>query len=184
MEKLNQDQYNEIASLCKKGKVMEAAKLHHLITGEAVKVSMAAVKEICEAENIAPQRTFKRSNVIAAAVLLVLILFIISMCSDSNEDSMPLTKAQQDSIDRIAWITSQFSAWDGSHAKTVELIKERMNDPESFEIVKVTHFDMKDSIVVITVFTGKNAFGGRVKNTAETAINMKGEITSFSLSEY
>ena len=62
------------------------------------------------------------------------------------------------------------SMWDGSHRGFVNAVKERMNDPDSFEhdSTKVTPVGVvkpgRHSIVM--EFRGRNAFGGMVRNTA------------------
>lgn len=91
--------------------------------------------------------------------------------------------------ERNEWITSQFSAWDGSHTVLKNLIKDNMNDEKSFKHIKTTYIDaateekknqvndiLKQSgysqrvdvgdLFVMTEFSGKNAFNATVKNTA------------------
>jgi len=72
-------------------------------------------------------------------------------------------------------IEKQFSAWDGSHIKLSRLIKESMNDPDSYEHVETKYGNMDDHLVVITTFRGKNAFGGVVKNTVKASVSLDGE---------
>ncbi len=87
------------------------------------------------------------------------------------------------------WMESQFSAWDGSHKALEGLIKKSMNDEDSYKHHETTYIEVKDKeiqakmqevvkasgqnykvdiddIVITCVFSGKNAYGGRVKNTA------------------
>lgn len=90
---------------------------------------------------------------------------------------------------RKRWIESQFSAWDGSHSTLEGLIKKGMNDEDSYKHHETTYIEVKnkdiqakmqevvkasgqnykvdiDDIVITCVFSGKNAYGARVKNTA------------------
>ena len=90
---------------------------------------------------------------------------------------------------RKRWIESQFSAWDGSHSALEGLIKKGMNDEDSYKHHETTYIEVKnkdiqakmqevvkasgqnykvdiDDIVITCVFSGKNAYGARVKNTA------------------
>lgn len=61
-------------------------------------------------------------------------------------------------------IDKQFSAWDGSHIKLTRLIKKSMNDPDSYEHVETVYWDMGSHLIIRTMFRGKNAFGGVIKN--------------------
>lgn len=73
-------------------------------------------------------------------------------------------------------IEEQFSAWDGSHRNLTKLIKESMNDPDSYEHVETLYADKGDYIIVQTTFRGKNAFGGLVKNAVTAKITIDGQI--------
>ncbi len=87
------------------------------------------------------------------------------------------------------WIESQFSAFDGSNITMNRLIKNNMNDESSFKHIETSYVeiyseDVRDRInsmianigysvnlnagdlYITTTFSGKNAFGGTVKNTA------------------
>ncbi len=86
-----------------------------------------------------------------------------------NEDGTPKTERQIE-------LEKQFSSWDGSHNGLTKLIKNAMNDPESFEHVETTYWDMKDHLVVMTTYRGKNAFGGVVKNFVKAKVDMNGNV--------
>lgn len=62
-------------------------------------------------------------------------------------------------------IEEQFSGYDGSHRKFERLIKQSMNDPDSYDHVETKYSDKGSFIRVFCTFRGKNAFGGLVKNT-------------------
>ncbi|WP_274644663.1 hypothetical protein [Pseudomonas serbica] len=62
-------------------------------------------------------------------------------------------------------IEGQFSGWSGAHYKFERLIKDAMNDPDSYDHVETKYVDKGTYIRVISTFRGKNAFGGMVKNT-------------------
>jgi len=76
---------------------------------------------------------------------------------------------------RTEMIEKQFSTWDGSHTKLSRLIKDSMNDPDSYEHVETKYWDMKDHLIVNTIFRGKNSFGGVVKNNVKAKISLDGE---------
>lgn len=75
-------------------------------------------------------------------------------------------------------IESQFSQWDGSHKNLTNVIKESMNDPGSYEHIRTVFLDNGDHLVVTTTFSGKNAFGGRVKNTIKAKVALNGTVLS------
>jgi len=73
-------------------------------------------------------------------------------------------------------LSKGFSAWDGSHIKLTEVIKESMNNPDSYEHVETVYFDQGDHLIVNQTFRGKNAFGGTVKNTVKAKVSIDGEV--------
>lgn len=62
------------------------------------------------------------------------------------------------------WTEGQFSAWDGSHTVLVDLIKENMNDPDSFEHEDTRYSRKSYGLYIIMKYRGTNAFGGVVTN--------------------
>jgi len=85
--------------------------------------------------------------------------------------------------DRKKLVESQFSAWNGSHPALTRLIKENMNDPDSYEHVETRFRDQGSSIIVTTKFRGANAFGGKVVNTVQATVDFEGNIVEI-LSQY
>ncbi len=107
------------------------------------------------------------------------------------KDSINFVKAQQDSLDNIKReverlvsekknrkekVEKQFSSWDGSHLGLTSIIKRSMNDPDSYEHIETRFRDDGNSIFVITEFRGKNAFGGKVKNTVSARVDFEGNV--------
>lgn len=84
-------------------------------------------------------------------------------------------KLEEEAKARTEMIEKQFSAWDGSHIKLTRLIKDSMNDPDSYEHVETKYWDMKDHLIINATFRGKNAFGGVVKNTVKAKVSLDGE---------
>jgi multisubunit Na+/H+ antiporter MnhC subunit len=75
-------------------------------------------------------------------------------------------------------LEKQFSSWDGSHREATSLIKNSMNDPESYEHIK-TLFKVNSDTTMITVtteFRGKNVFGALVVNEAKTIFDIDGNL--------
>lgn len=75
-------------------------------------------------------------------------------------------------------LLEDFSPWDGSYRPLEEIIKQSMNDTESYEHIKTTNrmvfFGTKrPHMVVNTIFSGKNAFGGVVKQEVSVKVDAK-----------
>lgn len=92
--------------------------------------------------------------------VIVFLAFIITLATD-NEPQKPLTAEER----RIEKIEDQFSAWDGSHLDLTRIVKDSMNDPDSYEHIETRYSDKGDHLIVIMEFSGLNGFGGRVRNT-------------------
>jgi hypothetical protein len=75
-------------------------------------------------------------------------------------------------------IQKQFSAWDGSHRALEKVIKNGMNDPDSYEHVVTKYWDRGDHLKIKTTFRGNNAFGGKVKNFVTAKVSLNGQILS------
>lgn len=98
--------------------------------------------------------------------IIVIVLFFI----------IPGKKTEPKQLTRTEVIDKAFSALDGSHLKLKEYIKTTMNDPESFEEVETKYWDRDSFIVVKMTFTGKNAYGGRVKQTVMANCDIDGNV--------
>jgi len=108
------------------------------------------------------------------SILTVCFFIFIAFGSDGedsnlNEDGTPKTERQ-------IQVDSQFSLWDGSHIELTKLIKKGLNDPDSYEHVETVYWDMNDHVIVRTTYSGKNAFGGRVKNWVKAKVDDNGNI--------
>jgi len=108
----------------------------------------------------------KPMQVAVGISIVVIALFFI----------VPEKKDEPKKISRKEIIEKSFSAWDGAHIKLKEYVKENMNDPESFEALKTNYWDHDSNIVVKMEFTGKNAYGGKVRQTVMAACNIDGNI--------
>ncbi|TLD80158.1 hypothetical protein LS68_008040 [Helicobacter sp. MIT 05-5293] len=79
-----------------------------------------------------------------------------------------------------SFVMGNFSSWDGSNAIVERFIKSNMNDEQSYKHIKTTYairgIENPQNISIITNFSGKNAFGGVVKQTAHLKLGSKGEI--------
>lgn len=109
------------------------------------------------------------------SILVVLTFLIIAFGSEENKSSNTNSDGTTKTPRQIE-IEKQFSSWDGSHRNLEKLIKQNMNDPDSYEHVETKYWDMDDHLVVMTTFRGKNAFGGVVKNFIKAKVDMNGNI--------
>lgn len=69
-----------------------------------------------------------------------------------------------------------FSVWDGSNPALEKLVKGGMNDPESYKHINTQVFDKQGYYFVRMEFSGKNKFGGTVRNTVAANIDYEGNV--------
>jgi hypothetical protein len=177
-DELSEEQKSQLIELLKKSNKIQAVKNYHNWTSKTLKQSKFDIDQICKNEGIKI-----KSKSILGCLGLVLIVFIIiavivGLC-DSPGNTKEYTKAQQDSINHVKWVEAQFNAWDGSHKKSVEMIKQQLYDPESFKHLKTVYYDYGYTLVIQTTYTGTNLFGARVKQTIKTVVDSLGQITEF-----
>lgn len=75
-----------------------------------------------------------------------------------------------------AKLLDNFSAWDGSYYPLETLIKESMNDRDSYEHIETRYFLVyygakRPHMRVSTAFRGKNAFGAVVRNEVSVKVD-------------
>lgn len=103
----------------------------------------------------------KKSNTGCGTIAaFFILLFIIIGSATSIYDSTkpkPVKTAEQVREDQIE---KYFDAWDGSHINLTKIIKDSLNDPESYQHDKTLYFDRSDHLIVETTFRTKNKYGG------------------------
>lgn len=72
-------------------------------------------------------------------------------------------------------IEAQFSSYSGVHYQFERMIKEAMNDPDSYDHVETKYIDKGSYIRVFLTFRCKNGFGGLVKNTKVADFSIGGD---------
>ncbi|MCR4903218.1 MAG: hypothetical protein K6A23_10180 [Butyrivibrio sp.] len=113
-------------------------------------------------------------------------LFIAAI--DNGEITTTMESINYNSAHNI-WIRNQFSAWDGSHIELTKLIKENLNDEDSYKHIETTYRDIKTQadvdevnealssagktdtvqvgdLFIVTKFSAKNGFNATIKSTA------------------
>ena len=75
-------------------------------------------------------------------------------------------------------LDKQFSAWDGSHYKTVKHVKRVMKNPKSFKHVNTTYTPHKDKNyrVIVMQYRGTNSFNAVVTNTIFVQVKLNGDV--------
>ena len=110
-------------------------------------------------------------------VFLLLVGGCVAALDSVETSAPPLTAEEQARQDRETQLSDAFSAWDGSHKALTLMIKDSMNDPNSYEHIATRYIDRGETLFVITEFRGKNAFGGMVKTTVRATTNaLTGEV--------
>jgi len=105
----------------------------------------------------------------------LLVSTIMGWCLDAyKRDPAEFRQAQSDYS--FYDFLEQLSRWDGSHPPSVEAIKRRMHDPDSFKHLGTTFRFIRNKeknleVWITTRFTGTNAYGGRVQGVVQTRIN-------------
>lgn len=119
--------------------------------------------------------------IIALAVLLTIGVVKGKNEIDKNPASVAakvVSQKETDSLNRIKRIEKNFSGWDGSQRNLVKLVKDNMNDPNSFEHATTKYFDVgENKLVVLMTYRGKNAFGGVVTQNVKVETDLDGNIT-------
>lgn len=119
---------------------------------------------------------------VVSLFVLVCLLILAAGSSDNGGDksksSVPKTQSAPKTQEELRKekIEKQFSAWDGSHRGLTKLIKQSMNDPDSYDHVETGYWDKGDHLIVKTTFRGKNAFGGVVKNWVMAKVDFNGNV--------
>lgn len=103
---------------------------------------------------------------LAIAAMIGVPIFVVTLMIKHNA-AQEVQQEIQDTEDRRKGFHC-LSPWNGSHREFVKLVKDRMNDPDSFEHVetRVTPVQGDGKHIITMQFRGRNAFGGIVKNTA------------------
>ncbi len=121
------------------------------------------------------QKDIMQKNLTAkqgCGIFIAIILFAclsVTMCGDDKSSEKKATQNTAKPLTAEEQLTKRkeacFSAWDGSHIRIKNWLKSNyLNDPGSYEHIE-TRFskDPKgDTLDVLTKFSAKNGFGGRV----------------------
>lgn len=117
-------------------------------------------------------------GIAAAIVFVVTLAAVILVPKDSGEAQGEPTIAER--------LGADFDQWNSAYRPLIELTKDSMNNPSSFEHAETRFREMDDgdSIYVVMTFRGENAFGGTVTQQIEAVADIgSGEILSAQMVE-
>jgi hypothetical protein len=182
----------------------ECGMKQHTLTAGMVRMTrkMEAVRDEVQADpeafkaRMAAQRAKSNPNITGAqAVSIVFLLFLAvwlyvkfvdepkdkriaaERSAKAAEQAEEQAKANDPKERKIARIKAGLDKWDGAPKKLKALIKEGMNDPDSFQHDKIKVDQEGDDYLVITEhFRGKNQFGGVVRNWVRAKIDLDGNV--------
>ncbi len=106
--------------------------------------------------------------VISGMALIIGIASIACGATDTSPTSPSPPAARDTSAEDRRKGFHCLDPWDGNHNGLEALIRDQLNDPGSMETIEtgITPVDADGQHTVRLEFTAKNAFGGRVRNTA------------------
>lgn len=119
-----------------------------------------------------PSKKEKRNRIDGVLRIIVLVFAVVAIGAIAINHEAPSKSSQAKSAKEM--IDAQFSAWDGSHAKLVQLVKKSMKDPSSFQHVDTRYKKMDQHIVVWMDYRGKNSFGAYDIATVKAAYDYDG----------
>jgi len=122
-----------------------------------------------------PSKKEKRNRIDRVLRIIVLVFAAIGIGAFALNYEAPIKSSQEKPYKSDQeMIDAQFSAWDGSHAKLVKLVKKSMKDPSSFQHVETRHKKMDDHLVIWMDYRGKNSFGAYDLATVKAAYDYDG----------
>lgn len=131
----------------------------------------------CNATQVSPILWF-----VVLAVLIVSIFTMFQWSNKAETTIKPILTIEQK-------IEKQFTAWDGSHIKLKQYIKDQLKDPKSFEHIKTTYTptpligtDGSQYITVNMEYRAKNSFWGYLVDTYKAYFDIEGN--PFNIGEW
>ena len=117
--------------------------------------------------SVAPASGRGRLFALIAFVLCIVALFVVK----SLDEAPAGPKNHKQQVDHI------FRGPGGSCPALVQYVKQRMNDPESFQHVETRYVDKGDYMIVFMTYRGRNAFSGVVTQTVQAKARLNGTVT-------
>lgn len=122
-----------------------------------------------------PKKPDSTKGVTIGLVLVVVFLVMVfsggkSTNTNPSKPAAPTTREEK--------IRQQFSAWNGAHYGLEKVVKQGMNNPDSYQHVKTVYSEEADGLVVTMQYRGTNSFGGVITNKAMAKTDMDGNVVS------
>lgn len=135
-----------------------------------------------QSKQTVPDKFKKRRRINSVTLSITILLFIgLFTFVYSPPGNKEKTVSQKVEIPKTAKqvkeekIQAQFSGWSGEHRNLERIIKNSMNNPDSYEHVETIYRKTSnDTIIVSTKFRGTNAFGGVVLNGVVAEFDIDG----------
>lgn len=90
-------------------------------------------------------------------------------------------REQQANQIKANFVENCFSGYDGSCIYLEPVIKQNMNDPDSYEHIATTYEMKKNYAIVYTKFRGRNGFGALVVNVAKAKVSFDCQVLSLQI---
>lgn len=81
-------------------------------------------------------------------------------------------------------IEAAFDPWDGNHRQLEAMIKESLNDPDSYEHDETIYREQGDQIWIRTRFRARNMMGGMVRQQVVALGDLDGNVTEIIAHQY
>jgi len=109
------------------------------------------------------------------AAFFILLSIIIGSATSIYDSTNPKPAKTAEQI-REERIEKYFDVWDGSHINLTKIIKDSLNDPESYQHDKTLYVDRGDHLIVETTFRTKNKYGGMVTYQIKAKTDTSGNV--------
>ncbi|MBD3675152.1 MAG: hypothetical protein HUJ26_16670 [Planctomycetaceae bacterium] len=121
----------------------------------------------------APRKSHKKSSdngILKAWLFMGGIMIVALLVVTQIEHSPPGPPSREEKIE------DSFSTYDGSHRELVKMIKDRMNDPDSFEHVETKYWDKGDHLLIYMKFRGRNSFNAVITDEILAKADTEGNV--------
>lgn len=143
-------------------------------------------------QNLSPEELQRRKK-INKVVLPIMLVLLIGTCGTcmlaNNDDSGEVTETsavaasaeitQDKPVSKWdAWVTKHTSPWDGSCRPVEKIIKNALNDPDSYDHDATGYIPNEDTslIVVTTRFRANNGFGAKMLAVYQATVDVNGNV--------
>ena len=98
---------------------------------------------------------------------------VLTPAETTITQTVKLTPAQIESNKHDEWVEEQFKGGTGGFSKLTIMVKNSLNDPNSFEYVSRTKSFDKDDLIIIMKYRAKNAFSAKILLEVKARVSYK-----------